>query len=92
MKDIKPFDEITIWYRFNHKKEVFEHNHIEEGWSALEVPLPKSETQKKGWKGATWKKKFGFLQEGKVIEIGGEGILEAMRKLGTAIILLHLPQ
>jgi hypothetical protein len=74
-KEIKPFEEVTIWHRLNIKKKEFEFNHIEEGWSGLEAPLPKSEKQAKKWKGATWKKQYGFLQNGKVIEIGPDGIL-----------------
>lgn len=78
----KPFEEVTIWKRWNVKKKRFKHNHIEEGWSGLEAPLPQNQTQAKGWKGAKWKKHYGFLQEGKVTEIGGDNVLKAMEKMG----------
>jgi len=74
-QNVKPMEEVTIWKRLNHKKKKFEFNHIEEGWSGLEAPLPKSENQAKNWKGATWKKNYGFLHDGKVIEIGPDGVL-----------------
>jgi hypothetical protein len=82
MKEVKPFEEVTIWYRFNHKENVFEHNHIEEGWSSLDAPLPKSENQERGWKGATWKKHVGLLRDGKVTEIGADGVLGVLNKPG----------
>lgn len=78
---VKPFEEVTLWSRFNHKKKEFEHNHIEGGWSGLEAPLPKSQSQAKDWKGATWKKHYGFLKEGRVIEIGEEGVIKALDEM-----------
>jgi len=72
MKETKPFEEITIWERLNVKENIFEHNHINEGWSGLEAPLPKNQKQAKNWKGAKWKKKYGYLQEHRVVEFGGK--------------------
>jgi len=58
--------EVTIWERYNYKEKGFEHNHIEEGWSSLEAPLPKTQKQAKDWKGAKWKKEYAYLREHKV--------------------------
>ncbi len=64
---MKPNEEITIWYRWNVKKKVWLHNHIHEGWSSLDAPLPKNEKQAKAWKGAKWQKHWGNLLNGKVL-------------------------
>lgn len=64
---MKPNEEVTIWYRWNVNKKVWLHNHIEEGWSSLDAPLPKSEKQAKVWKGAKWQKHWGNLLNGKVL-------------------------
>lgn len=77
---MKPFEEITIWERWNVKKKEFKHNHIIEGWSGLEAPLPANQTQAKNWKGAKWNKKYGYLKEGRVYEFGGKILGEAIQK------------
>ncbi len=84
-KEIQPFEEVTIWERKSVKKGIFQHNHIEEGWSGLDAPLPSTQKQAKDWKGARWKKYYGFLQDGKVITITSEGgITDAMKELENA--------
>lgn len=52
---------ITIWERLKKDTKVFEHNHIENGDIFEDAPIPKSEIQKSAWKGAVWKRTFGYL-------------------------------
>jgi len=67
---MKPSEQITCWYRLNHKKKDFEFNHIQNGWNELEEPQPINEQQAKDWKGAAWKKIYAVLQEGIIYELG----------------------
>jgi hypothetical protein len=66
---MKPKEQITCWYRFIHKKNKFEFNHIQNGWNELLEPKPQNEQQAKDWKGARWKKTLGILKDGKVTEL-----------------------
>lgn len=54
---------ITIWRRFNGKS--YEHNHIENGHSLTDKPIPKFESQK-SWLSYQWQKQFAHLVNGKV--------------------------
>lgn len=58
--------QVTIWQKLNPKTGQYEHNHIENGKIEGEIPLPISLLQEKAWKGALWRKSYGFLIEGKV--------------------------
>ena len=59
---------ITIWERFNLNSEKWDHNHISEGFSEDDSePAPKSETQRRSWKGAQWRRTRGRLEDGAVI-------------------------
>ena len=51
---------ITIWKIYNAKKEEYEHNHIEDGHSTSDYPLPKhpSFISQKSWKSYKWEKEF----------------------------------
>jgi hypothetical protein len=44
--------EATLWFRKN-EKGVFEYNHIEDGHSLADKPLPKTANQS-GWARGTW--------------------------------------
>jgi len=61
---------ITVWQRFNPKKNAWEHNHVSEGWGNGDFPTPKSELQKKSWPKGVWKKKFGYLTDNTIIYRG----------------------
>ena len=54
---------ITIWYR-----QKWEHNHIQNGHSELDKPAGINAEQRKNWENVVWKKKYGYLEDGKVIE------------------------
>jgi len=58
--------QITVWKRYNPKKEAWEHNHTSYGWSEDVIPVPKSKLQVKPWKNATWKKKHTYLVNGEI--------------------------
>lgn len=57
---------ITIWKKYDEKKNQFEHNHIESGHNISDEPTPISDKQRRSWAGAKWKKVFAFLNNGKV--------------------------
>ena len=60
---------VTIWERQNNNTKQWEHNHISEGFSEDEVePEAESPLQKSSWKGATWRKTKGILEDGVVRE------------------------
>jgi hypothetical protein len=67
-------DKVTVWSRFE-KKEGWVHNHIEEGWTFSGEPHPVADTaegrlkQAKAWKGRKWKRTWGFIKNGKVVEV-----------------------
>ena len=80
-KEVTPFEEVTIWEKFSVKKGEYQHNHIEQGWQTqLDAPLPKTQKQAKDWKGAKWKKQYGFLREGQVTVLGPDGVLPLFMK------------
>jgi hypothetical protein len=64
--DRKP---VTIWERYNPKKKRYELNHIEDGHWNGSTPPARSNEQKVKWKGAYWRKKFGYLADGKVVDV-----------------------
>ncbi len=68
---------ITIWERYNHRAERFEHNHIEDGWNFYyKAPQPFCKVQKQGWKNQRWRNWFGVLKGHKVYnwELRAKGI------------------
>ncbi len=72
---------ITVWELYNKKDRIWEHNHIEDGWSRGNRTPKKSflatswhgawfPEQEKNWKNKSWRKTFKFLIDGKVETIG----------------------
>jgi len=59
---------ITVWEKFSKKKQKYEHNHIEDGHLTGDTPIARTEEQKKEWDNTYWRKKFGYLKDGKVVE------------------------
>lgn len=58
---------ITIWQRYNPKTETWHHNHISDGWDGgAQSPTPQSESQRKSWRKATWRKDKAALIDGVV--------------------------
>ncbi len=51
---------ITVWARYDSKRDVFEHNHIEEGHVASTQMVP-TDTLNRGWKNGKWEKRLGYL-------------------------------
>lgn len=53
---------ITVWSVITDKGEV-KFNHIEDGWSFGDYPLPKDEqyTNQKSWAKMKWRKENGYL-------------------------------
>lgn len=64
---------VTAWIALNFKKSkehhvpVWEHNHIEDGWSSTDSPEPKFSSQKKVWAGKKWKKQYCYIDENQVV-------------------------
>jgi hypothetical protein len=58
---------ITKWERFDEEKNTWKHNHIEERLSAEEIPTPKSDEQKRSWPKGRWRKKFKYLDKGRIL-------------------------
>lgn len=54
---------ITIWEAWDKKEQVFEHNHIEDGWVAGLTPKPKFKLQEKSWPKQTWQKGYGYIDK-----------------------------
>ena len=52
-------DKITIWYRFNDKKQVFEYSDYEDGWD--DKSLPDNHNP-----GERWSKELAFKGESKI--------------------------
>ena len=62
-------EKITVWTLIENEKES--HNHIENGWSDLDYPLPidmKFENQK-SWSKKKWKKEHAYFFNNKVVRI-----------------------
>ena len=62
-------EKITVWTLIKDGKESL--NHIDNGWSDLDYPLPidmKFENQK-SWSKMKWKKENAYLKNGKVERI-----------------------
>lgn len=57
---------ITLWYRFHEKPPHMAYNHLENGWSYEEKPIPKSDTQIKAWKGE-WCKLHTYMIDSVVL-------------------------
>ena len=64
-----PMKPITIWQQFNEERQMFEHNHIDDGHLLSNAPIPISQEQKKSWGGVSWKKEFGYLKDGHVVKV-----------------------
>jgi hypothetical protein len=60
-------EDITIWYKFNHKKGEYEFNHFVYGIVELEAPTTIVTAQKEAWKGAKWEKHYGTIDENFVV-------------------------
>jgi hypothetical protein len=52
---------VTIWKRYNAKKQTYEHNHIEYDYNDRDVPEPINYDQRKAWEGAQWEREMGFI-------------------------------
>ena len=59
---------ITIWEKYNQKKGRYEHNHIEDGHVNGDVPLARTEDQKTAWDNTYWRRKFGYIENGKTTQ------------------------
>jgi len=57
---------VTLWY-----KQKLEYNHLENGWSEEDRPVGKFAEQRKSWSSGIWKRKHGYLIDGKVVERKG---------------------
>ena len=59
---------ITIWERLHPDEygNYYEHNHIEDGWVDDDKPVG-NEEQTKSWANHSWRKKFGYLDDGHVV-------------------------
>jgi len=57
---------ITVWKIYNKDKDIYQHNHVEDGHSTSEYPLPKqlSFQSQKSWKSMKWQREFGYLDKG----------------------------
>ena len=60
---------VTVWKRFDEKKEIWKHNHIEDGHVTGEVPTPKTVEQAESWKSAYWWKQFGEIDNTGTVRI-----------------------
>lgn len=54
---------VTCWLRYDEKRGVWKHNHIEFGRAEGCVPTPQSEEQAKSWPSAKWAKTYAFINE-----------------------------
>lgn len=61
---------ITLWFRWVKDKEHpdgwFSFNHLEDGHSETDKPVPKFPSQN-GWLNSIWKREHSLLSDGKVI-------------------------
>jgi len=53
---------VTSWETWSEKHQAWEHNHLEDGYSELDVPVG-DPGQTKAWKQKKWKKTFGYLND-----------------------------
>lgn len=62
---------ITCWYKYNKSKDEYIFNHIEDGYSFEDKPLPKSEkfTAQNDWKNYQWMRTFGQLTKDGLVEL-----------------------
>lgn len=73
---------ITCWYSFDHKKNVFEFNHIEDGHSERDVPLAQHPHQVKSWKGQQWQKKHAYLEaDAATVQLQGSNVQVILDKV-----------
>jgi len=59
---------ITVWSKYNKKKNRYEHNHIEDGHRIGDAPVARSEEQVKAWSNSSWRKKLAYLKGSRVVE------------------------
>lgn len=61
--------EVTLWHMLDEKKKKLIFNHMEDGWSVEEKPLPiKPEyTNQLAWQNHSWVKEFKQLVDCKVV-------------------------
>lgn len=59
MKDGK----VTLWYRYDSKKEEYVYNHLEEGIAKWTTPVPMFKSQNH-WKSGVWHKKQAEIKGG----------------------------
>lgn len=57
---------VTVWLRFDTKKQKWKHNHIEDGHVYPAKPIAKSDNQLDQWKNARWKKEYRHMIDGVV--------------------------
>lgn len=51
---------VTVWERWSDTKNLFEHNHVEDGHSDKNTPTPYTNNQIRLWDKATWCKRFAY--------------------------------
>jgi len=58
---------ITIWDRWDENRNGWGFNHISDGWTDDEKPVPRGENQEKSWPFGKWKKTKAQLIKGVVV-------------------------
>jgi hypothetical protein len=74
-------EKITAWEWWNPKKKIWEHHHIEDGWSKSDSPKPLFENQKKAWKNAKFQKEHMYLSDDNIVVEKGESRCPSIRYL-----------
>ena len=60
--------QVTCWYKYNPKKDLFEFNHIEDGEVATLKPLPKGNFPlQNDWKNYTWFRTYCTSRNGELV-------------------------
>ncbi|MEC1645528.1 hypothetical protein P9D95_02295 [Bacillus halotolerans] len=56
---------ITVWYKYYDGQNDPKLNHIEDGWSKSEYPLPINPlfANQEAWKKGDWERKYAYLDE-----------------------------
>ena len=55
--------DITVWYRWNEKKNEYEYNHFDYGISDGDKPKSNNKVLEKNWSGSKWKKENKKVKE-----------------------------
>lgn len=59
---------VTLWYRYDPEKEIWNYNHLEYGHSTETAPAPNCDYQRRAWKNGIWRKEHTNMNKQNVVQ------------------------